>query len=103
MVMGNVKYDLLNNTHRDEGAQTINEWSETRAGQTRSHPNHVLLGNSCVNVLRGACPAEIVKQRVAMIASEQQHIRVGLGQANQRFRKSGPHVAHPATAANAFT
>ena len=93
LVVGHVQFDLLYHPHRDEGGQAIHKGPKTRARQACGHAHHVLLGNARVDVLRGAVFAKVIKQRIAVVAGEQQHLGVGLGQAHQRGGKGGSHAA----------
>ena len=70
VVSRHIEFDLLEYAHRDEGAESVNERLETGASQAGRHADHVLLGDTRIDVLTRASLAELVEERVAMVARQ---------------------------------
>ena len=87
-----VELDLLVNADRDEGRQPIDDRPQAGLRQSGRHADHVLLGDTRIDELPWAGAAQVVEQRVAVVARQQQEAFIALGGGNQFGRKNATHV-----------
>jgi hypothetical protein len=70
-LVADVDLDLLEDTHRHEGGEAIDDGAKPGLGETGRHADHVLLGDAAVDVLPGTVLPELVEQRIAMVAGKE--------------------------------
>ncbi len=69
--VANIELDLFVDPDRNERRQPIDDRPQTGLGQAGRHADHVLLGHAGIDELPRTLAAQLVEQRVAMVACEQ--------------------------------
>ncbi|MNS93515.1 hypothetical protein D3C72_1276940 [compost metagenome] len=101
LLVADVDLDLLEDPHRHEGAQAIDDRPEAGFGQPSGHAHHVLLGNAGVDVLVRAALAELVEQGVAVVSCQEHHALVPGSRLDQGCGERGPHADAPSSSRSA--